>query len=97
MQSSEDIGSVVEAVFGELTAPGLPLTTTTIEIYVSDTETEIWLRGENGRALEPFTIARRVRLNAVAATITTIYLKVRNERKPSALTGPQTTFWACQR
>ena len=54
MQSSEDIRPVVEAVNRELTALGLPLLASTIGIYVSEAETEIWLTGNDGRAREPF-------------------------------------------
>ena len=56
MQSSEDIKPVVEAVYRELTGLGLPLISSAISIYVSETEIERWTTGEDGRALESFTI-----------------------------------------
>ena len=53
MQSSEDIGPVVEAVYGELTGLGLPLMSTAFAIS-SETEVEHWTTGEDGRAREPY-------------------------------------------
>ena len=54
MQSSEDIKPVVEAVNRELTGLGLPMIGASIGIHLSDTATELWVTGEDGRALEPF-------------------------------------------
>ena len=53
MQSSDDIGPVVEAVNRELRGLGLPLTSSGITIYLSETELERWYTAEDGRALEP--------------------------------------------
>ena len=58
MQSSEDIKLVVEAVYRELKELGLQLTSSSIGIFLSDTEVEIWPTGEDGRALEPFVTER---------------------------------------
>ena len=57
MQSSEDIGPVVEAVHRELTGLGLPLIGSSILIRLSDTEVEVWTTAlEDGRALEPVIV-----------------------------------------
>ena len=56
MQSSEDIGPVVEAMHRELTGLGLPLINSGFNIYLSETETERWTTSEDGRALEPFIV-----------------------------------------
>ena len=60
MQSSEDIGPVVEAVYRELSGIGLHLLAISIGIHLSDTATEIWLTGEDGRALEPFVVENAI-------------------------------------
>ena len=60
MQSSEDIKPVVEAVYRELTGLGLPLINTGFAISLSETEAERWTTGEDGRALEPFTVERDI-------------------------------------
>ena len=54
MQSSEDIGSVVEAVNRELTGLGLFIYSSTIDTYISETELERWSTAEDGQALEPY-------------------------------------------
>jgi hypothetical protein len=56
MQSSEDIKPVAEAVYRELSGLGLPLMGISIGIHLSDTATEVWITGEDGRALEPFVV-----------------------------------------
>ena len=56
MQSSEDIGPVVEAVYRELSGLGLPLLASGISISVSETEVERWTTDIEGRAQEPFNI-----------------------------------------
>ena len=56
MQSSEDIGTVVEAVYGELSGLGLRLWGTSIGIHLSETATEIWITDEDGSAVEPFVV-----------------------------------------
>ena len=59
MQSSEDIGPVVEAVNGEL--DGLlksPWVDSAIGIDLSEFETEVWTTAETGEALEPFKSKR---------------------------------------
>ena len=53
MQSSEDIGPVLEAVYRELTGLGLPLIWSGVAIHLSDMEYENWVVGEDGRAREP--------------------------------------------
>ena len=58
MQSSEDIGPVVEAVYRELTALGLPMIQSTIDIMISATEKEEWTTAEDGSALEPVIVKR---------------------------------------
>ena len=55
MQSSEEFGPVVEAVYRELNELGLPLITTNITMPVSETETEVWSTDANGRAAARFT------------------------------------------
>ncbi len=54
MQSSEDIGPVVEAVHRELSGLGLPLIHSGISIHLSETKTEQWGVAEDGRAHVPF-------------------------------------------
>ena len=55
MQSSEDIGPMVEAVYRELTGLGLPLIQPSIGIYRDDErKTEIWEATSDGDALEPW-------------------------------------------
>ena len=54
MQSSEDIGPVVEAVYRELSGLGLNLIHSGISIHLSESESEIWATTEAGRALEPY-------------------------------------------
>ena len=56
MQSSEDIKSVVEAVYRELSGFGLRLWSTSIGIHLSETATEIWITDQDGRAQEPFVV-----------------------------------------
>jgi hypothetical protein len=68
MQSSEDIGPVVEAVYRELTGLGLPLIGSGVYTILSDKETETWTIGEDGRALEPFVIERSLIPNKVRET-----------------------------
>ena len=58
MQSSEDIGPAVEAVYRELTELGLPLIWSGVYIILSDTEFENWVVGEYGRALEPVIVEK---------------------------------------
>ena len=58
MQSSEDIGSVVEAVYRELTALGLPLINSGVVTFLSETELEWWLVDDVGRAQKPFVTQR---------------------------------------
>ena len=58
MQSSEDIGPVVEAVDRELKELGLPLIESGIRINVSETQVEGWTTDEDGDALEPFARER---------------------------------------
>jgi signal transduction histidine kinase/ligand-binding sensor domain-containing protein len=53
MQSSEDIGPMVEAVYREMTQLGLPLFGSSINIRLSDTERAFWALGADGRAREP--------------------------------------------
>jgi signal transduction histidine kinase len=53
MQSSEDIGPVVEAVNHELTRLGVPLITSSIAIYRSEFELERWSTGQDERLVEP--------------------------------------------
>ena len=57
MQSSEDIGGVVEAVYRELTGLGLPLIDSGFEIDLSETVVERWYAAEDGRAMEPYVTA----------------------------------------
>ena len=52
MQSSEDIGSVVEAVYGELSGLGLPVAGSAIYTFTSETEQEIWSVDEDGSAFD---------------------------------------------
>ncbi len=54
MQSSEDIGPVVEAVYRELRGLGLPLLSSAINIHLSETENKKWTTSEDGRVLEPY-------------------------------------------
>ena len=54
MQSSEDIGSVLEAVNRELNGLGLPIYSSSIDTYISETELERWSTAEDGQALEPY-------------------------------------------
>ena len=63
MQSSEDIGSIVEALYRELTALGLPIIQSTIDIMISATEKEEWTTAEDGCALEPVIVQRPVAKN----------------------------------
>ncbi len=56
MQSSEDIGPVVEAVHRELTGLGLPLINSGFSITISETKAERWTTDVDGRALEPFVV-----------------------------------------
>ena len=58
MQSSEDIGPVVEAVYRELTGLGLPIINAGFTIHHSETEAERWGTGEDGRAMEPWIVAQ---------------------------------------
>ncbi len=51
MQSSEDIGPVVEAVHRELTGIGLPLLYLSIWTNPSESGVEVWTVSEDGRAL----------------------------------------------
>ena len=57
MQSSGDIGPVLEAVYRELTGLGLPLLWSGVYIELSDTEYENWVVGEGGRARKPLVQA----------------------------------------
>ncbi len=59
MQSSEDIGPMVEAVCHELTGLGLNLVDSSITIHVSDTKMEVWSTDETGRARKPYKMVRR--------------------------------------
>ena len=55
MQSSEDIGPVVEVVYKELTELGLPLISSNITMQVSENETQVWVTDEDGQVAAPFT------------------------------------------
>jgi signal transduction histidine kinase len=63
MQSSEDIGPVVEAVYRELTVLGLPIIQSAIDIMISDDEKEEWNTAEDGSALQPVTVKRPISTN----------------------------------
>ena len=54
MQSSEDIGLLVEAVYRELDGLGLPVISSAITVQLPDGKKENWETAEDGRALEPF-------------------------------------------
>jgi ligand-binding sensor domain-containing protein/signal transduction histidine kinase len=53
MQSSEDIGPVVEAIYREMTGLGLALLGSGIIIELSDMKRQLWNTTEDGRGLEP--------------------------------------------
>ena len=55
MQSSEDIGPVVEAVYRELGGLGLSLISSNITMQISENETQVWVTNEDGQAVAPFT------------------------------------------
>ena len=55
MQSSEEFGPVVEAVYRELNELGLPLISSNITMPLSETETQVWITDENGQVAAPFT------------------------------------------
>ena len=59
MQSSEDIGPMVEAVFREVKGLGLPLISSSVAIYLSDTEMRLWITAEDGSVPYSRVVQRR--------------------------------------
>ena len=56
MQSSDEIGGMVESVFKELRALGLPLISSGIAIANDETrEVQVWVTSSDGKAVDPLT------------------------------------------
>jgi signal transduction histidine kinase/ligand-binding sensor domain-containing protein len=67
MQSSEDISPMAEAVFRELSQLGLPLTGSSINVYLPNMKRTQWGVGQDGRALESHIFNRTPAGNASKA------------------------------